>query len=118
TLQSLAIELCRGIVQKQRGRGLREVLEEAQLGNRHGYGDQLLLSPGQDLARRPAVQAHGNVGAMWPCMSQVPRLVSRAGSRERLLQRLVLAPAAEVMQVDFESTQGGDGFQPIRLQTG
>jgi hypothetical protein len=62
--QPLAIKFGRGIVEEQRRCGVRERLQQAQLRDGHGHGNQLLLAAGENLPGGPAAEAHGNIRPM------------------------------------------------------
>jgi hypothetical protein len=80
-LQTLTIEFrCRIIKEQCRSR-LGQVLQEAQLRQGHGHGDQFLLAAREDLPGGSAVQLDGDVGAMRAGVSQTPRLVAGSGAR-------------------------------------
>ena len=65
TLQSLTIELRRGIIEQQRRSDLEGVLKKPQLGDSHRHGDQLLLAARKHLPRRASVKSYRHVCPMW-----------------------------------------------------
>jgi hypothetical protein len=96
-LESASVELGRRVVQKQRRRGSEQVSQEPQLGDRHGDGDQLLLSPGEHAARRAAVETQRNVASVRTDMSGPPRLVPHPAGGQRFEQGVLLSPSSDVL---------------------
>ena len=96
TLQSLTIQLRRGIIEQQRRSDLEGVLKKPQLGDSHRHCDQFLLAARQHVPGRPAVKTYGDIGAVGTSLRLPSQLIARTQLDECLCKGAFLAPAAQV----------------------
>ncbi|HET7756917.1 MAG TPA: hypothetical protein VFK87_06655, partial [Steroidobacteraceae bacterium] len=115
-LEIARIELGSGVIEKERRRELGASLKKPKLRECQRYGDELLLSPGEDLACRAPLKAQRDVGPVWPSVRDLPASIASARGGKRLDEGVLLAPPTQVVELDRKTSERRDSLTPVRLK--